>query len=780
MSRRHGAPDVQDRAGVVVMGEDLRALVGGRQLVVVSNREPYVHHRRRNGVVVERPAGGLVAALHPVLEATSGTWIAWGSGNADFTSTDPAGRIRVPPGAPRYTLRRIRLSPSEVRGFYHGFSNQALWPLCHMALDKVRFRARDWDVYRAVNRRFACAVLEEAREDAVVWVQDYHLCLCPGEVRDARPDAFLMHFWHVPWPVWDVFRVCPQGPALLDALLANDLLAFQHPRHLANFLECAARLGARADPDAGVVEYGGRLTTVRAFPIGVDYHALDQVARSEDCTRWMTMLPQRLRTGKCRLVLGVDRLDYTKGLVERLQAFDLFLRRFPRHRSRVVFVLKCAPSRTQVPAYRDLQERVEAEAARLNAVHGRRGWRPVVYLPRPLPLPALAALYRAADVCVVSSLQDGMNLVAKEFVACQVDQRGVLVLSELAGARDELPWAVGVNPYDVEGMAAALARALTMPASERRERLLRLRRAVEGHDVYAWVEDHLRTALRLLRGRGPVQKASALVGDVTRGASRRPLLGVIVDFDGTLVPLADAPEDAVLPEPVAEVLDRIGRRDGAVVAVLSGRALEDLRRRVGLGGVVYSGNHGLEIAGLGWAWTVPEGPRIREAVAAACGRLAARLAGLPGVTVEDKGLTASVHYQGIPVPMVDHVRVAVLEEVLRADGPRLVVRHGRWTFDIRPAVGWDKGAAARWILRKALGDSWTERACVLYMGDDESDEDAFVALGGDALTAAVGTTSLPTAARYRLRDPAEVQTVLEALAPRKPLRVGALVSRPRL
>src|SRR5207249_1506357 len=371
-------------------------LLGGRQLIVVSNREPYEHRHSRRGIMIHRPVGGLAAALDPVMQAAGGTWVAWGSGDADFEVADEHGLVRVPPRAPGYTLRRVPLSDDEVDGFYYGYANQALWPLCH--------------------------------------------------------------------------------------------LATQHARHVAHFLECAEQeLGAQVDRDASTVEYDGRLVHVQAFPISVDAAGLDQLARSDGCERWMSRLRARLGLAGRLLVLGVDRLDYTKGIPERFRALEVLLQRAPVYRERLVFIQKSAPSRTQIKSYRDLQQRVEDEVDRINAAYGTEEWRPITYMPEALPLDAIAALYRMADVCVVSSLADGMNLVAKEFIACQVDHRGVLVLSELAGARDELPWAVSINPYDAEGFAGALRQALEMEPEERRARMEHLRAYVADHDMYSWM-----------------------------------------------------------------------------------------------------------------------------------------------------------------------------------------------------------------------------------------------------------------------------------------------------
>ncbi|MDR7421219.1 MAG: bifunctional alpha,alpha-trehalose-phosphate synthase (UDP-forming)/trehalose-phosphatase [Armatimonadota bacterium] len=739
-------------------------LPADRQFIVVSNREPYVHRHGPAGVEVERPAGGLVAALDPVMQAVRGTWIAWGSGDADFEVADAAGRVMVPPGEARYVLRRLRLSRDEVDGFYNGYANQALWPLCHMAMEHARFRRRAWEVYQAVNARFADAVAEEARGDAFVWIQDYHLARCPRALRRARPDLFLMHFWHIPWPAWDVFRACPQSADLVDGLLANDLVVFQHPRHAQHFIECAEReVGARADAEREGVEYDGRMVRVAAIPISVDFATWDATSRSRAAQRWMTRLRGRLGTRDRLLAVSVDRLDYTKGIPERLRAIDLFFRRFPQFRSRVVFVQKCAPSRTGIRAYRELQQRVEAEIARLNATYGTPGWQPVVYLPRPLPPPAMAALYRMADLCIVSSLADGMNLVAKEFVACQVDGRGVLALSELAGARDELPWALPVNPYDAEGCAEIIAAGLRMPAEERGERMAHLRRAVEEHDIGRWLREHLRLAARLAAGRAPTEWLLDRTMPLRQRLDAGRALALLLDFDGTLARLVDDPARAEIPAAVRASLARIARADGTLVAVISGRALGDIRARVGLYGLVYAGNHGLEMSGPGWNWSHKGAVGAREALAAALTALRARLRRVPGVLIEDKGYSASVHYRRTPAPRVEEVRVAVMEEVARVAGARLAVRRGKQVLEIRPAVDWDKGAAARWLLVRTYGDGWPERAAVVYVGDDRTDEDAFVALGDDAVTVRVGAGSAPTAARYAVRSVEEVHRFLELL-----------------
>jgi alpha,alpha-trehalose-phosphate synthase [UDP-forming]/trehalose-phosphatase len=740
----------------------LRQALGDHPLVVVSNREPYEHRHSGRGIMVHRPAGGLVAALDPVLRALGGTWVAWGSGDADFDVTDASGCVAVPPGAPRYTLARVRLDPAQVRAFYYGYANQALWPLCHMATGQARFVRAFWDAYRQVNRRFADAVAKRAAPGALVWVHDYHLALCPQMIRQVRPDVGVMAFWHIPWPAWDVFRVCPQRVELLEGLLGSDLLGLQHPRHVSHFLECVEReLGLSVDRQAGAVVLPDRRVVVRAFPISVDFAALDGLARSEACERWMTRLQHRYGLAGRLVTLGVDRLDYTKGIPERLRALALLLARHPRYRGSLVYIQKSAPSRTAIAAYRELQKAVDAQIARINERYGTPTWRPVVHLPEPLPQEAMAALYRMADVCVVSSLADGMNLVAKEFVACQVDRRGVLVLSELAGAHDELPWAVSINPYDTEGAADAWDRALQMAPEERLVRMTHLRAAVRSRDVYAWVRDHLRAGLQVLATRAATARLGDHRAEVQGALSGRPL-AVLLDFDGTLAPLAPTPQEAALPEDVRQVLARLAARPQTLVAVISGRSLGDVRERVGLRDVVYAGNHGLEIA-HGEGWVLPEAEATRPAVAACVQRLRDRLAGIPGVVVEDKGLSATVHYAATPHPLVEGVRTAVLQETVRASGD-LTVRAAHRALEIRPQVEWDKGAAARHILLRAFGQGWEERVAVVCVGDDETDEDLFAAMPARAVTVRVAADPSATAARYVACDTGEVREFLAWLA----------------
>jgi trehalose 6-phosphate synthase/phosphatase len=742
--------------------ERMGQVLPGRQMIIVSNREPYIHRRGPTGPRVSRPAGGLVAALDPVMQEASGTWIAWGDGDADFDVADADGRVGVPPDAPRYTLKRLPLTRAEVEGFYYGYANQALWPLCHMAIDQARFRARHWASYKAVNRRFADAVGGAAETGAVVWIHDYHLALCPREIRRLRPELFLMHFWHIPWPAWDVFRICPERAELLDGLLANNLVAFQHPRHVEHFLECVEReLGARVDD--GVVEYNGQMVEVEAFPISIDAAALEETARSPRCARWMARLRRRFRLDGRAVVVSVDRLDYTKGIPERLETIDLFFRRHPEWRSRVVFIQKTAASRTRIKAYRDLQAQVEHAIERLNQAYATPDWQPVISLPAPLPPAGMAALYRMADLCIVSSLQDGMNLVAKEFIACQVDRQGALLLSEMTGARDELSWAIPINPYDLDGCADAIPRGLAMPAQERRRRMDHLRAYLAGHDIFHWVAQHLQAAAHLIAGRTAPRRLFDAVEEIRGRVVGDHPLALLADFDGTLAGFADTPDAVALPADMRTALAEIARNPRVVIGIVSGRALGDIRLRAGLDGIVYAGNHGLEIAGPGWTWTHPGADRARDVIATCSRRLQQRLRAIPGAWVEDKGLTATVHTRQTPHRFAESVRVAVHEEIARAPAGTLSLNPGKHVLEIRPGVAWNKGAAVRWILTRLHGEEWSRRACVVYAGDDRTDEDVFEALPDPAVTVKVGPYVHPTVARYHLDGVEDVYRCIRLL-----------------
>jgi trehalose 6-phosphate synthase len=465
----------------------LRGELAGDEVLVVSNREPYIHRETAAGIEVSRPASGLVTAVEAVMRACSGTWIAHGSGNADHKVVDRNGRVQVPPGDPEYTLRRVWLSKEEEQGYYYGFANEGLWPLCHIAHVRPVFRSSDWEQYVRVNQRFADAVVAEARtDDPVILVQDYHFALLPKMVRDVLPRATIITFWHIPWPNPESFGICPWREEILAGMLGSTILGFHTPFHRKNFLETVDRyLETRIETEASTISHGGKLTQVEDYPISIAWPEDDAGEGSRtDCraaVRKELALPADHLLG-----IGVDRMDYTKGILERFQAVERLLELHPDMIGRFTFVQVAAPTRSSLEEYQGFEARLRGLVSRINQRFGKGDYVPIVLKAEHHEHHQLDRYYRAADVCMVTSLHDGMNLVAKEFVAARNDEQGVLVLSQFTGAARELHEALIVNPYHVEQGAAALRQALTMPCAEQRERMRSMRALVRDFNVYRW------------------------------------------------------------------------------------------------------------------------------------------------------------------------------------------------------------------------------------------------------------------------------------------------------
>ena len=482
--------------------QTLKRHLHGEKIVVVSNREPYIHDRSPDGSIrVLHPASGLVTALEPVMRACSGVWIAHGSGTADREAVDGHDRVMVPPGEDRYAVRRVWLTEEEEKGYYYGFSNEGLWPLCHVAHTRPLFRTSDWLHYQAVNQKFADAVCEEAEiEDPIILIQDYHLALAPRMIRQQLPRATVIGFWHIPWPNAERFGICPWREELLDGMLGASMLGFHTQAHCNNFLDSVDRyLESRIDRERQAVVQQGRSTLVRPYPISLEWPVrwLEGLPPAAECRSSVLAelgLPETVLLG-----VGVDRLDYTKGIEERLLAVERLLEMRPEFLGRFVFVQLAAPSRTAIDRYRDLSASVAAIAERVNHRFGTESYQPIILKSSHHEPPVVFRYYRAADVCYVSSLDDGMNLVAKEFVAARDDERGVLVLSQFTGAARELTEALIVNPYDLDESAGALAAALGMPVDEQRARLRSMRAFVAEFNIYRWGGRMLRDAARLRR-----------------------------------------------------------------------------------------------------------------------------------------------------------------------------------------------------------------------------------------------------------------------------------------
>lgn len=497
--------------------------LAGTDVILVSNREPYVHTATDSGIQCEVPVGGLVSALEPIARSYGGTWIAHGSGSADRQTVDADDRVAVPPDMPGYFLRRVWLSPEEERGYYLGFANEGLWPLCHTAFVRPVFREADWINYKTVNARFADAVRDEARTDTpIVIVQDYHFALLPRMIRERLPDATILSFWHIPWPNDEVFGICPHAADLLDGMLGSDIIGFQAPLFRTNFTECVERtLESRVNREHWSVRYGGTMSRVRTYPISIAW---------DDDEEPLSPKAKSIRDGfdmrpGSKLVLGVGRLDYTKGIPEFLSAFEALLERYPDWRGKVHLYYIAAPSRSEVASYQELHKKCLRMARAINDRFSTKDYQPLVFVDRHVNRDDLRDCYRDADICAVPSLHDGMNLVAKEFVAQRRNEDGVLILSRFAGAIQELPEALAVNPFDISSLADTLNAALHMSPVEQAERMRRMRETVRTKNIYRWAgrllsdAAHFRGRNRLLKRAGATLERSVRGPFVGKGES---------------------------------------------------------------------------------------------------------------------------------------------------------------------------------------------------------------------------------------------------------------------
>lgn len=491
--------------------------LAGDEVLIVSNREPYIHDKRKGKVEVRFPASGLVTALEPIMRACSGTWIAHGGGSADRETVDKNDRIQVPPGDPSYQLRRVWLSPEEEKGYYYGFANEGIWALCHIAHVRPVFRSEDWEQYVKVNEKFADAVVEEAKtNDPVVLVQDYHFALLPKMIRERLPNATVITFWHIPFPNPEVFGICPWRDQLLEGMLGSSILGFHTRFHCLNFMESVDRfLESRIDREASTVTHGGELTAVKNYPISIEYpNKWLQTQKSvSDCrasVRQLNDFPRDRLLG-----IGVDRLDYTKGILERFRAVERLLELYPEWIGRFTFVQIAAPSRSSIEEYQHFDAKVRELATKINHRFSRDGYAPILLKVEHHEPQDVYEYYRASEICFVSSLHDGMNLVAKEFIASRDDERGVLILSQFTGASRDLPEALIVNPYDIDQCADALNVALSMPAEEQRDRMRNMRGYIQEYNVFRWAGRMLLDAARL-------RQRSRLLGKISEvGAGKR-------------------------------------------------------------------------------------------------------------------------------------------------------------------------------------------------------------------------------------------------------------------
>jgi len=719
------------------------------RLLIVSNRLPVTVRGGPGGLAVEPSAGGLATGMKGPHERSGGTWIGW---PGDLAGLDGAARAEVDRRLTELRLAAVPLSPDEITRFYEGYANGVLWPLLHYSVARLPAEVRDFDAYEAVNARFADAVAERWEPGDRIWVHDYQLMLVPRMLRELLPGARIGFFLHIPFPSSEIFRMLPQRERLLEGLLGADLVGFHAPGYVRHFASAVLRLlGAPAQVDR--IEWGGREVRLGVFPMGVDAARFDAAARTED----VRALVETHRAAGTQLLVGVDRLDYTKGIPRRLLAFDALLRRHPELRERVRLVQVAVPSRENVEAYREVRDEVDALVGRIHGEFATASWSPIHYLYRGLAFEEIVALYRAADAALVTPLRDGMNLVAKEFVASRPDEDGVLVLSEFAGAAAELAEAVFVNPYDVEATAEALHRALTMPPEERRTRMVGLRERVIGHDVHWWSGAFL-AALEAAQppspGRGGPSPRRVVEEAVARvaGAGRACLL---LDYDGTLVPFAPTPELARPDRELLELVAGLAETAGVEVHVVSGRKRGTLERWLGALPVALHAEHGFWSRPRGGSWTSadPGDVRWREPVAAILRDFAERT---PGSLVEEKTVGFAWHYRGAePDYGEQQARELSLHLAALVSNAPVEILTGDKVLEVRPN-GIHKGQVVRAVLERGA-----DGALLVAMGDDRTDEDLFAALPEGAVAVHVGPSA--SAAGLRLADVRAARAFLAAI-----------------
>ncbi|MGB7924048.1 MAG: bifunctional alpha,alpha-trehalose-phosphate synthase (UDP-forming)/trehalose-phosphatase [Pyrinomonadaceae bacterium] len=728
---------------------------GGR-VVVVSNRLPLTLKRAGDSWRTERSTGGLATAMGPILARSRGVWIGW---SGDSSGIDDEKRQKLlDRWAERERYISVDIPPETAKNFYEGFSNQTLWPLFHQFPLRTEFGTEGWQAYVEANQLFRDELLKHLRPDDLVWIHDYQLMLLPQLLREAAPDARIGFFLHIPWPSTDVFRILPRREEILRGLLGADYLAFHTHGYLQHFRASALRvLGLESQMDR--IEVGGRFARLEALPIGIAPEEFTEPLETDEATaKHLAELKQRF-DGQ-QILLAVDRLDYTKGIPERLRTFHRLLDKYPELRGKVVLIQVAVPSREQIPSYKQLRREVDALVGKTNGVYGTATWTPVVYLRRAVPKAELVALYAAADVGWVTPLRDGMNLVAKEFIACKRGESGVLVLSEFAGAAAEMGEAFLVNPYDEEHTADVIERALLLPASERQERMSALYRRVQRNNVFAWGERFINNLCEASSDRSdrPSDKPQPLpVAEVVHAYREAQSRLLLLDYDGTLVPYANRPQDAVPPARLIDLLGRLASDPANCMAIVSGRTRADVESWFGdIRGLWLAAEHGAIVRPPGaGAWETLRGNYTVDWKTQVYPVLEHFTDRTPGSFIEAKEYSLVWHYRMSDPEFGEWLAnelVANLEEMLAQTELRAV--RGAKSVEVR--LTWaNKGEFV-----KRIGEVCPAQQFLLGAGDDRTDEEIFERLPGDAWTINVGRRR--SRARFQLRGHADMWRLLES------------------
>jgi trehalose 6-phosphate synthase/phosphatase len=739
----------------MIPARDAAAPSARGRLLIVSNRLPVSIRETEGGFESASSSGGVAVGLHGFYRSFGATWIGWPGLAIEAESR----RRKLATALARDQLVPVFLTAREISRFYDGFCNGVIWPLFHYMLDRVPLDSQDWDGYRDANMAFADAIAAHYRPGDLVWVHDYHLMLLPGLLRQRLPDARIGFSLHIPFPAYEVFRILPWRRPLLEGLLGSDVIGLHtqsYVRHMLTALRQEYDLEARTD---STLPFGGRDVRIGSFPMAADVDRFCALASQPEVQAEAARI--RADASGRAILLGVDRLDYTKGIPRRLVAFQRLLDRNPDLRDRVRLIQVAVPSRETTPSYEGFRRQVEALVGKIGGSVTTLASTPVHYLHRALEPEQLAALYLAADVMVVTPLRDGMNLVAKEFIACREDENGVLILSELAGAAEELNEAVIVNPFDVEGLSTEMQRALDMGVDERRRRMRALRHRVLGHDVGRWAEtmvNAIGAATPVTLTRGSIVPSLSVRKILDRLASV-PQLVLLLDYDGTLVPFQEQPELAVPSQRLLGLLRDLASHPGHTVHLVSGRTRETLDRWFGDVPIALWAEHGLwRRPNTGAPWElITQAPRdwmpgVRDLLNRA-------VASTPGSVLEEKTASIAWHYRLVSPPLAQARRSELRQALLAQLAAQPVeILEGHLVLEVRPS-SINKGS----IVKAAMSDAPSD-AVLLAIGDDRTDEDMFAALPEGSVAVRVGDGD--TRAQYRLLGPAAVLTLLELLTDR--------------
>ena len=721
------------------------------RIIIVSNRLPVTVTKREGKLYFHPSAGGLATGLGSFYREKDGLWLGW----PGISLESIRGREEeVVQKLAELSCRPVFLSQRQIENFYYGFSNKTLWPLFHYFLQYAVFDQKLWEAYRRVNRVFCEAVCEVADEDSVIWVHDYQLLLLPGMLRERLPEAQIGFFLHIPFPSFEIFRVLPWRREILEGLLGADLVGFHTFDYVRHFVSSVRRI-LGYEHSLGLITTENRIVRADAFPLGIDYERFARSHESKEVRQEIKRI--RRRIGDRRVILSVDRLDYTKGIAQRLRAFDRLLEKYPQYKEKVVLILVAVPSRTRVEHYMLLKREVDELIGRINGRHGAFGWTPIWYLYRSVPFHTLAALYYLADVALVTPMRDGMNLIAKEFVATTPENHGVLVLSEMAGAAAELGEAVIINPYDLNRMVEAMREALEMPEEEKRERNALMKRRLQRYDVHRWANEFMEKLYEIkeLQQTYSARKITPsevekIKSDFCQAQKRIEFL----DYDGTLVGFASRPEKARPDDEIRNILRRLAALPNNEVVLISGRNKETLEKWFGDLELNLVAEHGVWIKekGKDWATIEPLSADWKEAIRPIMESFADLT---PGAFVEEKDYALVWHYR-LADPELSAVRARELKDALYdiTQNLHLAVLEGNKVIEVKP-VNINKGRAALHFLEKEAYDF------ILAIGDDWTDEDLFEAMPEEAYTIKVGFGV--SRAKYQIESYRAVRRLLKEL-----------------